>query len=267
MNFTFGIITSGNSEDNINLIIDTIESQHIQLYEIIIVGQAHLNRNLTKIIPFDENIKKAWITKKKNLITKHAKYENIVYLHDYIKFDGDWYKGYIKYGDNFKICMNIIKNADGTRFRDWILDPWTDKNIRNIVSSKSHKDKSLSLGCLLPYKELTLSKYMYISGSYWVAKRDVMLEFPLDENLQWGQGEDLAWSSKVRKKYEFSFNPYSTVKSIKLKNVVFYDAEKSVIAILKLCQKGFPIYPFSVIGRIKKRIKKIIKKLYFISRN
>ena len=60
MNFTFGIITSGNSEDNINLIIDTIESQHIQFYEIIIVGQVLLNRNLTKIIPFDENIKKAW---------------------------------------------------------------------------------------------------------------------------------------------------------------------------------------------------------------
>ena len=97
MNFTFGIITSGNSEDNINLIIDTIESQNIPFYEIIIVGQAHLNRNLTRIIPFDENIKKAWITKKKNLITKHAKYENIVYLHDYIKFDDKLKISILKY--------------------------------------------------------------------------------------------------------------------------------------------------------------------------
>ena len=39
-----------------------------------------------------------------------------------------------------------------------------------------------------------------------------MLEFPLDENLIWGQGEDVKWSKEIREKYNFSMNPYSTVQ-------------------------------------------------------
>ena len=68
MNFTFGIITTGNSDDNLNLIIDSIESQNISEYEIIIIGNSNVNRKNTFIIPFDETIKDAWITRKKNLI-------------------------------------------------------------------------------------------------------------------------------------------------------------------------------------------------------
>ena len=73
MKFTFGIITNGNSDDNLNLVIDSIEKQSIPLshYEIIVVGNSRVNRKNTVIIPFDNSIKE-WITKKKNLITKNC---------------------------------------------------------------------------------------------------------------------------------------------------------------------------------------------------
>ena len=45
---------------------------------------------------------------------------------------------------------------------------------------------------------------MYISGSYWVCKKHVMENFPLNDELLWGQGEDVEWSKIVREHYILS---------------------------------------------------------------
>ena len=72
------------------------------------------------------------------MIAKEAKYENIVILHDYLKFDQGWYQGQLISGNNFKIRMDKIINYDGTRFRDWCLF-WKNKtnflenNIKHAV--------------------------------------------------------------------------------------------------------------------------------------
>ncbi|MHA2055826.1 MAG: hypothetical protein ACW99F_19835, partial [Candidatus Hodarchaeales archaeon] len=76
MNFTFGIVTSG-LDDRVQIVIDSIEKLNIPEYEVIIVGNSNVQRDRTTIIPFNENERPAWITKKKNLITQHAKYENV----------------------------------------------------------------------------------------------------------------------------------------------------------------------------------------------
>jgi len=221
MNFTFGIITDGNNDTYLNIIIDSIQFLEIPQYEIIIVGNSNVDRLNTKVIPFDETIKKAWITKKKNLITENAKYENIVYTHDYVIFDFNWYNEFLKFGDNFKVCMNKIENLDGTRFRDWCLCMWHDDTVADIVGPNRK--------CLLPYDIIDLSKYMYISGTYWVAKKNVMLEFPLDENLVWCESEDVEWSKRVREKYNFSLNQNSIVKFLKQKDKVLSMSDDEVI--------------------------------------
>ena len=133
MNFTFGIITDGKNDSYLNQVIDSIELLKIPEYEIIVVGNSKINRNKTFVIEFDESIKKSWITKKKNLITQNAKYSNIVYSHDYIVYESDWYEGYLKYGDKFKICMNKILNSDYSRFRDWVLWPHNNSITDSIV--------------------------------------------------------------------------------------------------------------------------------------
>ncbi len=77
MNFTFGIITAKshhadvkpNNFERINWIIDTIEELYIPQYEVIIVGECDVDRQNTQEIKFDETIKDAWITRKKNIIT------------------------------------------------------------------------------------------------------------------------------------------------------------------------------------------------------
>ena len=61
---------------------------------------------------------------------------------------------------------------------------------------------------------------MYISGTYWVAKKKVMLEEPLDEDRWgWGQQEDVEWSQRVRDNYKYVMNIHSTVKSLKEKQL------------------------------------------------
>ena len=221
MDFSFGIISNGGNYNYLNKLIESINEQKIKNSEIIIVGNIDkeyiLDKRNINFINFEENIKKGWITKKKNLITTNSKFENIVYMHDYLLLHKNWYKGYIKFGNNFDIAMNKIVNPDNTRYRDWTLWPHNENFIDEII-----KDNS----CLLPYSVLDLSKYMYISGAYWVAKRDVMEEFPLNEDLLWGQGEDVEWSKRIRNKYRFSFNKYSKTKLQKQKNPEFKKISK-----------------------------------------
>lgn len=215
MNFTFGIITSPGTDVFIQQIVDSICEENIPQFEIIIIGgSVSLDLGELRVIPFDENQKPMWITKKKNLVTENAKYENIVYLHDYIKLMPGWYDGFVQYGNNFEVCMTPILNADNTRFRDWTLwfnDPNPDRRR------------------LLPYSETNLSKHMYISGAYWVAKKSFMKEFPLDETLSWGESEDVKWSKQIREKYQFKINTNSKVKLLKMKDPIFTDATPELI--------------------------------------
>jgi hypothetical protein len=187
MNFTFGIITSINSCNYINDIIISIENQNIPNYEIIIIGQ--INKDLihnfknTTIIEFNENIKPQWITKKKNIITELSKYENIVFLHDYILFEPNWYNGFIEFDKEYsdwEISMCKVKNIDGKRAIDWMGLP-NDTKYGNV---------------LLPYHYRN-PKGMYIPGNFWIAKKNVMQKYPLNENLLWGQAEDIEWSKRV----------------------------------------------------------------------
>lgn len=228
--FTFGIVTYVNEEIPQHLIdcISSIRRLNLPQYEIIVVGsERHLRQDYhfethwqdLRIVDFNENIKQAWITKKKNIITTHAKYNNIVYLHDYIVFKPDWYEGFRQFGDNFVVCMTKMINfheergSEENRFRDLVLDTWS-------VTGKFNKLGIPLKNRLIPYDlyQESMSPYMYISGGYWVAKKEFMSRFPLNESLAWGQGEDVEWSRRWRNQVSISFNPYSTVKVGKMNN-------------------------------------------------
>lgn len=230
MDFTFGIITGtrenqpATTEAQLHRIIDSIEAQNIPHYDIVIVGNCNISRKNTVVHSFDESVKPAWITRKKNIITYYALHENIVFLHDYIYLDPNWYAGYLKLGNNWSICSNPTLDCEGQRWIDWSLW-WEDVSfIPGIEQSRQF---------MLPYDVQDLSQFMYIGGSYWVAKKKVMQEFPLDENLVWGQGEDVEWSKRVRSQYPFTCNPDSIVRFTKPKGNPFSYATPEIIATLR----------------------------------
>lgn len=212
MNFTFGIVTNNG---DLTYPLLSIRQLNIPNYEIIIVGNPSkytLDKHTT-IISFDETIKEGWITKKKNMICEKAKYDNIVLMHDYIFIHPDFYTGFLKFGENYNICVTKILNADNTRYRDYILFPqypWWNK----VTDWKCQK-------FLLPYwlpNNHKLNKFIYVSGSFYVIKKDIALKYPLDENLVWGTDEDVQLSINLTNDdILIKCNQYSTVQFMKYK--------------------------------------------------
>lgn len=144
----------------------------------------------------------AFITLKKNLGVKAANYDKVAVCHDYLKFVPGWLNGFKKFGDDFEVCSNKITAFDGSRYNDW--------------STLDYPGVGMGL---LPY-ETECTKYQYISGTYFVAKRDFYLQNPLNEKLRWGEAEDAEWSKRVRMKTKFKFNPYSEVVFLKQKSLL-----------------------------------------------
>jgi hypothetical protein len=61
-----------------------------------------------------------------------------------------------------------------------------------------------------------------------------MLEFPLDESLSWGEGEDVLWSRQIRMRYDFDMNINSSVFILKAdKDRVFNEPNNDKINVLK----------------------------------
>ncbi len=224
MRFTFGVCVCENNINSHEKIIKSIEGLNIPEYEIIFIGAKECKKDSVRFIEFDESIRNGWITKKKNILCSAAIYENIVLLHDYLKFHDKWYEGFLKNGDDFDICMNVILNANGSRFRDWCLNPY---KVIPPIGPLTTREFSL------PYDENRLIPKMYISGAYWVAKTKFMKENPLDESLLWGESEDLEWSNRVLSIANYKMNSDSIVNLIKFKHYDFDEiSNESLLKIL-----------------------------------
>ena len=217
---TFGIITYDGHDIYMNKIIDSIRKEcYDGHYEILIVGADHLNgiddliaNNVLHFIPYDRVLKdnnKAWLSRQKNLITQNAKYDIIVYMHDYIALHHEWMDGIIAYNSinpDWDVMMTRINNTDLTRYRDWVI--WDDPQYKGFPQTA------------LPPYSYNKTQFMYVSGAYWVAKKYVMIDLPLNEELFQCEGEDVEWSKRMRQKYKYVFNPYSQVDLLQYKHVV-----------------------------------------------
>jgi hypothetical protein len=63
-----------------------------------------------------------------------------------------------------------------------------------------------------------------------------MTEFPLNENLLWGQSEDVEWSLRIREKYDFSMNKHSSVQLLKYKDRAFDESDELTIEQLMMIE-------------------------------
>jgi hypothetical protein len=206
MNFSFCIITDGSeiAKERIKETIKSIEELNIPNYEILCIGGDSLfedikNQNFKKYT-FDETIKTAWITKKKNDIAKISKYENLVIFHDYYVFDKNWYNGLLlikKDFDECDICVNPVFLINGNRdFTDWVTWDHPEFGVHKSID----------------YDNWLLTKYQYVSGGYFIAKKDFMLKNKLNEDLVAGEEEDIEWSLRIRDHAVIICNKNSSVK-------------------------------------------------------
>lgn len=208
MSYTFGIITAGDHDPYIETAVAQIRKQQIPTYEIIIVGQTSVRGPDILNLPFDETVKKGWITRKKNMIANAAKHEILVLMHDYVSIADDWYEGFQKFGTDFDMCIHPIEMKDGRRFRD-------------LTFFHCFNHIPFNLKCLIPYDyplSEKLSKLLYVSGTFYIIKRDIALQLPLDESLVHDMGEDVMFSIlSVINGFSIKFNPYSKATLLKEK--------------------------------------------------
>ena len=226
MNITFGICLAPNyNREYAQNLINSILAQNFDTdnFEIILVGDYKNDLTLSdevRVIQFDESIKKGWITRKKNLIAQHAQYETLCIMHDYYLLDKNWYQGFVKYSminRSWKILMNPVYRFEGDRHSDWLINQkYMDQlfkeypDVRYELMDIAPSENGPRWVCGLPYGENTLSEIQYISGGYILCKREVLRDVPMNENLVWGDAEDIQWSESVLAYgYKFNFNPYS----------------------------------------------------------
>ena len=187
---SFIIPTSGTNDVGITQIIDSIENLSIPHYEVIIIGgfECNVNRKNTTHIPFDESLTPVpWLTRKKNTGVIASKYDNLVIMHDYHIFDPDWYIEYEKFGQDWDICVHQIFASAQQGGQPG--NGWRTSQIPGYREIPDCMTIPWDIDCFIPY--------MAIQGSYWVVKKEVMLNEMLDENLLSGQEDDIEWSSRV----------------------------------------------------------------------
>jgi hypothetical protein len=214
MDWTFGIITDGKSDDRLKLIIESILIQeYIGNSEIIVIGGNSPQEKipLLRFIPFDENPKPNHITKKKNLIAQNAKYQNILLLHDYIALNPFWTTKFNKFGEDWDVCVNRILMKDGTRFRDFIT--WDNTLAYNNGLPHSHTIRYVD------YNDHSQIRNQYVSGAAYCIKKNFALKYPLNECKSWAESEDVEFSIAVRSFWNLKCNPYSILHFLKEKEI------------------------------------------------
>jgi hypothetical protein len=207
---TFVIVTGGVNDAILNTVIDSIEAENIPEYEVILVGGATsgVTRNNTSHISFDETTwahvtlhghPGRWTTRKKNLGIQAAKYDLVVPMHDYIRINPGWYQALLDFGFDWEICNHQCLLSNGVRADGW-----------RIVQFPH-----LPRYCMIPYDIDVFLPYMMMQGNYWIAKKDTMLKYPLDEKLLWGMEEDTEWSRRVIPNCDIKMNPNCIVQYLK----------------------------------------------------
>ena len=235
MKFTFGIITFDNQEERVASIIKDIKS-HANEPEIIVVGGSNKYDDDVIHIAFDESVTPGWITRKKHLVTERATRENIVYMHDYYTIDSSWQEGWEEFGNDWDVCMNVIKNHDGSRYRDWCAWDDPERCYFKYFFTGNPNDVGGHFACLVPY-DYTKTNFMYVSGGYWVAKKRVMQEIPQDENLLQSQSEDVDWSKRMRERCSYKMNTNVSVHVLKTDKDLILPNVEQIEACMKFAKE------------------------------
>jgi hypothetical protein len=228
MNWSFCIATNPGPgvHDRLQKVVDSIWDQYQRDAEIIICGNSHVQAD--KVANFDESVKPGWITRKKNSMVEVASNENLCILHDYYILNDGFRDGFERFGDDWDLAMCKIFNFDGvSRYRDWCA--WQDPRYGSPwIQREPFAPNGIMVqgeAFLPPYEYNSNGKntrYMYISGGFYIAKKSFMKKFPFDESLSWGQGEDcehaLRWANYPLTRYKMNVN--SSVRLAKPKDVI-----------------------------------------------
>lgn len=182
--WSFGIVSDGRKNDRILAIINQIEQFYIPNFEILICGPSpSINLpGFVKVLEdgelyFDSRIP---ISKKKNKIIEHAKFNNLVLFHDRFSFPEDWYENILKQGNYFDgFCIRIVdEDTKMYRVQDWISTSLYHFEFKKLFHNKS----------MLAYNEWVPN--WNVNGGFMIIKKHLISRVKLNPFLHWGEAED-----------------------------------------------------------------------------
>lgn len=203
MNLTFGICTTYDDPMRLLEVVESIQALNIPHVEILIAGSYH---GTNDPVPQGTGavrhiLTDGWTPKKKNLIAKFAQHETLVLLHDYYLFDSSWYREFVKFGTEWDVCLNPQYLITGKRhFTDWVC--WDSP-----IYPRYHS---------LPYEDWSHTRHQYVSGGFFLVKRDFLRLYPFNEEMLPGSPEDVEWSLRIRERAVMKCNPLSIVRHNKV---------------------------------------------------
>jgi len=224
----FAFITNGNSDNFLEQGIESVLKQSLPDCEIVVVGNTSLKHPKVTFIPFDESLRKSWITRKKNLVAETSQKDVLVIMHDYFALTEEWTQQKVQnlLDASWDVAVTSILNPDGSRYRDWLLWPFSHRFLRTPFV--------YTLGNLLPYRVNDLTDFMYINGSLMIVRRKYLLDNPLDESRGWGEGEDVEWSIRLRDRWNLKFFSSLAISCLKQKDTAFRKIDPISLLIIRL---------------------------------
>lgn len=187
--WSFGIASDGRKNDRVNAIIQQIQALKIPEHEILICGPPPSKKLPPKVRVFDDS-DLAWdirppVTAKKNRLITHARFNNLVLIHDRINFPENWYAQMQTHGNFFEVlCPQILDEETETRrVQDWLRLKGDFNDYRTVK------------GELLDYD--AWHPDIYVDGGCLIVKRHKLLPILYNQRLHWGEAEDVDISRRL----------------------------------------------------------------------
>jgi GT2 family glycosyltransferase len=200
--WTIGIISGGNNEERLQNIIESIQQNNIPSIEVIIIGPKPrlLIPTWVKHIEFVEDPKEPrfGITKKKNIVLKKARHNNILLLHDRYLLSADWYKNVLKSVTAWDIlCFKqICQPTPEYRLMDWI------DYTRSFPKARYNTHHFSRPFCIESFNTRILDYPYYslnilVNGGAFAVKKHTAERINMSEYLFWSEIEDDDFSIRV----------------------------------------------------------------------
>ena len=188
---TVGVLTRGERTRELTALVQTAARHCPFPLEIVVISSGPVDlpdvATEIKFIQFAERDDFGWITRKKNLICRAAKYSDIVVCHDRFEFSPGFFEMFRRWGHGYGIAAPKIALEDGLRALDWA-----------VVRGDNH---TWCEGGLLRYRDY--SDFSYAPGGLTLVRKAFWEEFPWAEDLFWNEHEDVELSRRTQRAGEF----------------------------------------------------------------
>ncbi|WP_194776125.1 glycosyltransferase [Pararhodonellum marinum] len=158
-----------------------------------------------EIIAIDNSIDPRGITSVYNQGAKEATFENLLFVHEDVKFNTqDWGKLLVDNLSQKNVgLVGIAGCAYKTRFpTGWISHGLEYRLIKiNLIQHYKYEKKE-SLHAFQRIGEEKLARVACVDGVFLATKKKVVEEFPFDESLKGFHGYDIDFAIAVNQKYE-----------------------------------------------------------------